>query len=57
MTSTAWKVVANPKGGGATKTFACDGFLRDIDFRKNGNEEKAKIDIFVRITGDTVTIT
>ena len=56
MTSTAWKIVAKNTSG-ATKTFAATGVLRDIDFDKDESDaSKAKIDIFVRITGDTVTI-
>jgi len=56
MTETAWKIVATDVSGNS-KTFAATGYLRDIDFHKNGNEAKSTIDIFVRITGDTVTIT
>jgi len=55
MTSTLWKIVARDLAG-ATKTFAATGFLREYDVRK-GEEGKAEIDIFVRITGDAITIT
>ncbi len=55
MTSTSWKIVARDLAG-ATKTFAATGFLRDYDVRK-GEEGKVEIDIFVRITGDTISIT
>ena len=54
MTSTSWKIVAKDLAG-ATKTWAATGFLRDYDVRKDP-EGKAKIDIFVRINGDTVSI-
>jgi len=54
MTSTAWKIVAENVAG-VTKTFAATGVLRDYTMRKPA-EGKLKIDIFVRITGDTVTI-
>jgi len=55
MTSTAWKIVAKDISG-ATKTFAATGVLRDYDVKKT-TEGKVKIDIFVRIEGDTVSIT
>lgn len=54
MTSTAWKIVAKDISA-ATKTFAATGVLREYDVRKPA-EGKVEIDIFVRITGDTVTI-
>lgn len=54
MTSTAWKIVAADVSG-STKTFAATGVLRDYDVRKP-QEGKVMIDIFVRITGDTITI-
>jgi len=54
MTSTAWKIVAKDVSG-ATKTFAATGVLREYDVRKE-EEGTVEIDIFVRITGDTVTI-
>ena len=55
MTSTLWKVVAKDVSG-ATKTFAATGVLREYDVRKE-EEGTVEIDIFVRITGDTITIT
>ncbi len=55
MTSTAWKIVAKDVSG-ATKTFAATGILRDYTVNKP-EEGKVTIDIFVRITGDTITIT
>ena len=54
MTSTSWKIVAKDVSG-STKTFAATGVLRDYDVSKP-TEGKVTIDIFVRITGDTVTI-
>jgi len=55
MTSTAWKIVAKNVSGN-TKTFAATGILRDYDVSKP-SEGKVTIDIFVRITGDTISIT
>jgi len=55
MTSTAWKIVARDVSA-ATKTFAATGILREYDVRKP-EEGKVEIDIFVRITGDTISIT
>ena len=55
MPSRAWKIVARDLAG-ATKTMAVDGFLREYDLRK-AEEGKVEIDLFVRITGDTITIT
>jgi len=54
LTSTAWKIVAKDVSG-ATKTFAATGVLRDYSVRKP-EEGKVEIDIFVRIVGDTITI-
>ena len=54
MTSTAWKIVAKDVSGN-TKTFAATGILREYDVAKP-SEGKVSIDIFVRITGDTITI-
>jgi hypothetical protein len=55
LTSTSWKIVAKNVSG-ATKTFAATGVLREYDVSKP-NEGKVSIDIFVRITGDTISIT
>ena len=55
MTSTSWKIVAKDVAG-ATKTFAATGILREYDVTKPV-EGKVNIDIFVRITGDTISIT
>ncbi len=54
MTSTSWKIVARNLAA-ATKTFAATGILKEIDIRK-APEGKVEIDLFVRITGDTVTV-
>lgn len=54
MTSTAWKIVARDLAG-ATKTWAATGILREYDVRKV-EEGTVEIDIVVRITGDTVSI-
>jgi hypothetical protein len=56
MTSTAWTIVGNNVSG-ATKTMACTGILRDYDVKKGTDGKYVEIDIFVRITGDTVAIT
>jgi len=54
MTSTLWKIVANDVSG-TTRTFAATGVLRDYQVRR-AEEGKLEIDIFVRITGDTISI-
>jgi hypothetical protein len=54
MTPTSWKIVAKNISA-ATKTFAATGVLKEYDIRK-APEGKVEIDIFVRITGDTITI-
>lgn len=54
MTSTSWKIVAKNVAA-ATKTFAATGVLRDFTIRKP-EEGKVEVDIFVRITGDIVTV-
>ncbi len=54
LTSTAWKIVYKDKSG-ATKTAAATGVMRDFRVY-NGAEGSILIDIFVRIVGDTVTI-
>jgi hypothetical protein len=55
MNTMQWKIVAKNVSG-ATKTFAATGVLREYDVSKP-NEGKVSIDIFVRITGDTISIT
>lgn len=54
MTSTAW-LIKGKNVSGTTITWAATGILREYDVRKP-EEGKVEIDIFVRITGDTVTI-
>ena len=54
MQSIQWKIVAKNVSG-TTKTFAATGVLRDYDISKP-SEGKVSIDIFVRITGDTISI-
>lgn len=54
LTSTSWKIVAKDVAG-ATKTFAATGVMRDYDVSKP-QEGKVNIDIFVRVTGDTISI-
>jgi len=54
MPSTAWKIVAKNVAG-ATKTFSATGILREYDISKP-SEGKVSIDIFVRITGDDISI-
>lgn len=54
MTSTSWKIVAKNVSA-STKTFAATGILREYDVSKSP-EGKVLIDIYVRITGDTITI-
>lgn len=56
MTSTSWKIVARDLAG-STKTFAATGFLREYDIRKPESPGKVEIDIFVRMTDDSITIT
>ena len=55
MTSTSWKIVAKNVSG-STKTFAATGVLREYDVSKSP-EGKVLIDIYVRITGDAISIT
>ena len=57
MTSTAWEIKAKNVSGSANnvKTFAATGVLKEYDVTKP-SEGKVTIDIFVRITGDTITI-
>lgn len=54
MSSTAWKIVARDLAG-STRTFAATGILRNFTIRKP-EEGKVEIDIDVRVTGDTVTV-
>lgn len=50
-----WKIVAKDVSG-SSKTFAASGFLREFEVYRDDVEDKVMVDIFVRITGDTVTI-
>ena len=58
MTPRAWVIVGTNISGASPTTisWACTGVLRDYQVRKN-DEGKVAIDIFVRITGDTVPVT
>ncbi len=53
-TSTAWLIKARDVSG-TTKTLTCTGVLREYDVTKP-SEGKVTIDIFVRITSDTISI-
>lgn len=55
MSSTNWKIVAKDISGN-TRTFAATGILREYDIQKANDGNKVSIDIFVRITGDTITV-
>ena len=55
MTSTAFMIRAQDVSG-TFKYLACTGIVREYDISKP-SEGKVTIDIFVRITSDTVTIT
>jgi len=54
MTSTAWKLVYRNLAG-ATKTFACTGFLRSIDIG-SAVDSKVDVDLSIRVNGDTITV-
>jgi len=56
MPTRAWLIKGKQKDGVDTIQWAATGILRDYDVRK-ADEGKVKIDIFVRITGDTVAVT
>jgi len=56
MPTRAWLIQGTQKDGVDTVQWACTGILREYDVRKNP-EGKVMIDIFVRITGDTVAVT
>jgi len=55
LTPTDWKIVANNVSGTGPKTLEASGVLRDYDIRATA-DNIAEIDIFVRITGDTLTV-
>jgi hypothetical protein len=54
MTPTTWLIKARDVSG-TTKTLTCTGVLREYDVTKP-SEGKVTIDIFVRITSDTISI-
>lgn len=54
MPSQAW-IIRAKNVAGASKTFSATGILREYDISKPV-EGKVSIEIFVRLTGDTVTI-
>ena len=56
MTSRAWVIKGTQINGSDTVSWACTGYLRDYTVKKDP-EGKVKIDIFVRIIGDTVAVT
>lgn len=56
MPTRAWLIKGTQKNGSDTVQWACTGILREYDVKKSG-EGKVMIDIFVRITGDTVAVT
>ncbi len=55
MTPTSWLIIARDVSG-TERQWAATGILREYDIRKP-EEGKVEIDIFVRITGDTVVVT
>jgi len=55
LPSRAWKIVAKNVSG-ATKTYAVTGVLPEYEIKKP-QEGKVTIDIFIRITSDSVVIT
>jgi len=56
LTPRSWLIKGTQIDGGDTITWAATGVLRDYQVRKD-DEGKVLIDIFVRITGDTVAAT
>ncbi len=50
-----WKILAKNTAA-ATKTFTATGVLKEFDVKKAGPDDNAIVDIFVRITGDTISI-
>lgn len=54
MTLTSFKIVYTDRST-STKTFACTGVLKDADIHKP-TKGGVTVDIFVRITGDTITV-
>lgn len=56
MTSRSWLIKGRQLNGSDTVQWAATGILREYDVRKP-EEGKVEVDIFVRITGDTVAVT
>jgi len=56
LTSRSWKIVATNISG-ASKTWAATGVLRHYQVRKGTSPDSVEIDIDIRVTGDTITIT
>ena len=56
MPSRAWHIKGTQINGSDTVRWAATGVLRDYQVKKE-SEGKVKIDIFVRITSDTVAVT
>lgn len=54
MPTQAWLIRAKDVSG-STKFLFCTGILREYDITKP-SEGKVTVDIFVRITGDTITV-
>ena len=54
ITETAFKIVYTDRAG-SSKTFATTGYIRDLDLESE-KPGVTKMSIFVRITGDTVTV-
>ena len=56
MTETAFKIVGKNTSGGSA-TFDATGIVRDYELHKGQDGAAGTVDIFVRITGNTTTIT
>ncbi len=56
MPSRAWLIKGRQLNGSDTIQWACTGILKEYDVRK-APEGLVEVDIFVRITGDTVAVT
>jgi len=56
MPSRAWLIKGRQIDGNDTIQWACTGVLKEYDVRK-APEGLVEMDIFVRITGDTVAVT
>lgn len=53
FTSTAWKIVGTSRDS-STITYNATGVIEEMDVSA-GDKGKTKIDLFVRVTGDTIT--